>query len=49
MEYGVNSMEELREMLNRLLDLGYDRTCNLVVSVSQRLDKEIVKEMKING
>ena len=37
-------MEKLREKLNKLLELGYSRTCNLVVSVSQELDKEIVKE-----
>lgn len=37
-------MEELRSKLNKLLDEGYSRTCNLVVSISQELDKEIVKE-----
>lgn len=42
-------VDKLREKLEKLLTNGYDRTCNLVVSVSQRLDKEIVKEMKING
>ena len=42
-------MEELRKMINRLLNLGYSRTCNLVISVSQILAKEIVMEMKING
>lgn len=39
-------VEKLREKLEKLLTNGYDRTCNLVVSTSQELDKYMVKEMK---